>query len=140
MQTKSNTAPNPRATLTNREDIVRLVDAFYARVDTDTVLGPIFNDIAQVDWVAHKPRMYDFWDTILNQAGTYKGNPLAMHANLVPKADMSLETFHRWIALFKETLFDLFEEESAQRVANTAEDMAHVIFSKIHGVPDPRFQ
>lgn len=126
--------------LLTRTDIVRLVDTFYARVRKDEILNPIFSDIAQVDWESHLPRMYDFWDSILNQTGAFKGNPLAKHAALVPVADMSLATFHRWIEIFQQTLDDLFEESVAKRVGATAEDMAHVIYSRIHGVPDPRFQ
>ena len=86
--------------LTSRADIIRLVDAFYDRIRRDEKLGPIFNDIAQVNWETHLPKMYDFWDTVLFRAGTFRGNPLAAHAKLVSTADMSKASFDHWLDLF----------------------------------------
>jgi truncated hemoglobin YjbI len=40
-------------------EITRLVDAFDDRGREDGLLGPIFNDVARVEWAAHLPRMYD---------------------------------------------------------------------------------
>ena len=31
-------------------DVAMLVDRFYGNVGVDALLGPIFNDVAQVDW------------------------------------------------------------------------------------------
>ena len=68
----------PRPDLRDRADIVRLVDRFYERIREDEALGPIFDRVAQVDWATHLPKMYDFWDTVLFRAGTFRGNPLAV--------------------------------------------------------------
>lgn len=125
--------------LTDRADIVQLVDAFYQRVEKDEVLGPIFNDIAKIDWAAHLPRMYDFWDTVVFRTGTFRGNPLAVHARLVPLADMGRASFDRWLTLFRSTVDDLFDGPNAGLIQRSAEDMANVIYSKINHVPDPRF-
>ena len=59
-----NIASDHRPDLADRTDIIRVVDSFYERIRKDEKLGPIFNEIAQVDWAAHLPRMYDFWDSI----------------------------------------------------------------------------
>ena len=48
-----------------REDIRRLVDAFYEKINRDELLGPIFNQVAKVDWAAHLPTMYRFWESML---------------------------------------------------------------------------
>lgn len=125
--------------LTSRTDIIRLVDAFYDRIRRDEKLGPIFNDIAQVNWETHLPKMYDFWDTVLFGAGTFRGNPLAAHAKLVSTADMSKASFDHWLALFTATVHDLFQGANAAVILRSAEDMANVIYSKINQVPDPRF-
>ena len=45
---------NDMTDLTSRTDIERLVDAFYERVRADDCLGPIFNDIARVEWSDRK--------------------------------------------------------------------------------------
>ena len=133
------TPPPDRSDLKNREDIIRLVDAFYERIRRDDKLGPIFNEIARVDWNTHLPRMYDFWDSVIFRAGTFRGNPLVAHAKLVPMADMGRATFDRWLMVFRETVFELFEGTQASLIVRSAEDMANVLHSKINQVPDPRF-
>lgn len=128
----------PRHDLSHRGDIIRLVDTFYDRIRHDERLGPIFNDIAQVDWAAHLPKMYDFWDTVMFGAGSFRGNPLLAHAKLVPKADMSRASFDRWLTLFRETVEGLFAGANAEAIVRNATDMANVIHGKINNVPDPR--
>lgn len=125
--------------LVGREEIETLVNAFYGRVQADPLLGFIFKDVAKVDWPAHLPRMYAFWETVLFRKGGYTGNPLAAHAKLVAETPMGREQFDRWLLLFKETVDDLFQGEKADHLKNCAEDMARVIYSRINGVPDPRF-
>ncbi|HEX8327628.1 MAG TPA: hypothetical protein VF629_08810 [Hymenobacter sp.] len=45
----------PLSDLSTEADIVKLVDTFYARVNEDALLRPVFNDVAQVDWATHLP-------------------------------------------------------------------------------------
>ena len=63
----------------NINDIEQLVNAFYDEVKASEVIGYIFNDIANVDWQEHLPRMYAFWDTILFGKENFKGNPMLKH-------------------------------------------------------------
>lgn len=133
------TSTSPFHDFQDRSDIIRLVDRFYERIRSDEKLGPIFNDIAQVNWETHLPKMYDFWDTVLLRAGTFRGNPLAAHAKLVSMADMSKASFDHWREIFTETVNELFEGTNAALIVRSAEDMANVIYSKINQVPDPRF-
>ena len=44
--------------ISDRRDVACLVNVFYDRVRADDILGPIFDDIAHVDWAAHLPTMY----------------------------------------------------------------------------------
>ena len=37
------------------QDVKTLVDAFYAKVNCDELLAPIFNETAQVDWPQASP-------------------------------------------------------------------------------------
>lgn len=41
--------------ITNKYDIKLLVNTFYHQVKTNPVTGPVFTDIAQVDWEHHLP-------------------------------------------------------------------------------------
>lgn len=117
--------------LTSRADIERLVDAFYDRVRSDELLAPIFDDIARVNWTAHLPRMYDFWESVLFGGTAFKGNPLAVHRQLAKKATLSATEFGRWIVLFHDTVDALFagptaEEAKARAVRIAATMQFHI--------------
>ncbi len=131
--------PEARTDIAGRADIERLVNAFYGRVREDETIGFIFDKVAKVDWVSHLPKMYAFWETVLFRAGNYRGNPLAAHAKLVPLTEMGKAQFDQWLRLFRATVDDLFEGERAEHIKSCAEDMANVLYSRINGVPDPRF-
>jgi hemoglobin len=130
---------NPRGDILGREEIVRLVDTFYGKVRGDELLGFIFDEVAAVNWEAHLPKMYDFWQTVLFRDGGFRGDPIGKHARLLSKTAMGREQFDRWLALFEETVDELFEGQNAGHIKRCAEDMAKVIHSKINGVPDERF-
>lgn len=122
-----------------RPDIVKLVDAFYGKVRADGPLGHVFDEVAKVHWETHLPKLYNFWDTVLFRAGTFRGNPLVAHANLLAETDMGWPLFERWLELFRGTVADLFEGENATHIVRCAEDMARVIHSKIHALSNPRY-
>ncbi len=124
--------------ISGRPDLVRLVDAFYAKVRADESLGHVFDEVAKVHWESHLPKLYDFWDTVIFRAGTFRGNPIAAHANLIPLTGMGWPLFERWLELFRATVNELFAGERAGHIVRCAEDMAGVVYSRIHGVPNPR--
>lgn len=111
----------------SRQDIVRLVDTFYERVRGDAMLGPIFDDVARVDWATHLPRMYDFWEGVLFGAATFKGNPLAVHRDLATRAPLTAREFQRWLFLFHGTLDDLFVGAMAEEARARSSRIAAVM-------------
>lgn len=121
-----------------RDEIVRLVDRFYLKVRGDDLLGFIFDEVAVIDWDAHLPKMYDFWQTVLFRDGGFRGDPIGKHARLVASTRMGREQFDRWLELFRDTVDELFEGGNAGHIKRCAEDMANVIHAKINGVPDGR--
>jgi len=134
------TIPNQsRPDLEGRPEIERLVDRFYEKVRADALIGPIFDDVARVDWDKHLPRLYAFWETVLFGGGSFRGNPLGIHFKLVAMTSMDWPKFQRWLALFDETVDELFSGDRAAHIKRVANDMAHVIHSRINGVPDRRF-
>lgn len=133
------TKPMTKPDIAGRSEIETLVNAFYDRVRTDEVLGFIFDKVAQTNWHTHLPKMYAFWETVLFRSGGYTGNPLAAHAKLTPLTEMGRAQFDRWLTLFRSTVDDLFAGEKAAHIKSCAEDMANVIYSRINGVRDPRF-
>jgi hemoglobin len=103
--------------LDTEADIIRLVDAFYARVNADELLRPVFNEVAQVDWVSHLPKMYDFWSSVLLGTSRYKGRPMAKHFPLPIKA----EHFQQWLALFRASVDALFAGPKAEEAKMRAQ-------------------
>lgn len=117
--------------LTTHADIVRLVDAFYDRVRSDTVLGPIFSDVARVDWATHLPKMYSFWASILFGVGGFKGDPMRVHRDLARKVPLTPVEFDRWLAVFRDTVDALFAgphaDDAKDRAVRIALTMQHHI-------------
>ncbi len=94
--------------ITNRADIEQLVNAFYTQVKTDDVIGHIFTKVVPLVWEVHMPIMYEFWDSVLFQAGNYRGNPMRKHVALDQKIPLTDEHFARWKKLFFQTLDEHF--------------------------------
>ena len=132
-------SPDPRREITGRAEIVEIVDRFYAKVRLDPLVGPVFDEVAKVDWSLHLPRLYAFWQTVLFGDGGFRGNPLGAHLKLVAETPMDWPRFERWLALFHETIDEGFTGAKAGHLKRAADDMANVIYSRINNVPDPRF-
>jgi hemoglobin len=125
-----------RHDIASRGDVAQLVDSFYGHVRRDGLLGPIFDDVARVDWDAHLPKMYDFWESVLFGAANFKGDPLAVHRALARRTPLTDAGFQRWVALFQMTVDDLFEGEVATEAKSRAARIAvtmmhHVAFAHV---------
>lgn len=104
----------------NNEDVKQLVHTFYEKVQEDDRLGYIFNDVAEVEWEEHLPKMVHFWSNLLFQTGKYKGRPYRQHIPLPIKEG----DFERWYGLFEETVNDLFNGEKANQAKQLARNIA----------------
>lgn len=97
--------------LVTEDEIVELVDAFYAKVRRDAVLAPVFERaIAPDAWPVHLAKMYDFWSSVMLTSGRYKGNPLAVHLQV---DGLEASMFPRWLTLFRATAEELLSPELA---------------------------
>jgi hemoglobin len=112
-------APGLEAGVT--EPMIRdLVDAFYAKVRKDEVLGPIFN-AAITDWDDHLDKLAAFWSSVVLMTGRYKGRPMPAHARIPGISDAH---FARWLALFGETARDVCPAPAADLFADRASRIA----------------
>src|ERR1700742_2061286 len=91
----------------SEDSIKLLVDTFYAKVRRDPELAPIFQRAIPGDWGPHLAIMYAFWSSVMLTSGRYKGNPVIKHKAL---PDIQPALFERWLALFRETAAELFQE------------------------------
>ncbi len=113
----------------NKEDIKILVDTFYAKVNQDELLSPIFNEKAKVNWEAHLPRMYQFWSSLLLDSNEYRGQPFDKHAE--HSDHIHAEHFNRWISLFNETIDELFVGEKAKLAKTRAQSIGAIFQYKL---------
>lgn len=105
-----------------------MVEAFYARIRADDLLGPIF-DRRIADWPLHLGRMKAFWRSVLHNSGEYSGNPMAKHV-AIPGLDEA--HFAHWLRLFYATLDDLeAAPEGRLEVAGRARMIAHSLLTGI---------
>ncbi|MGO4877244.1 group III truncated hemoglobin [Pedobacter psychrotolerans] len=116
----------------NRTDIILLVDRFYNHVQENQEIGPIFTEIAQVNWVHHLPKMYDFWESILFGKAIYKGNPMLTHFSLNQKIPLQEAEFSIWKAIFIQTVDELFAGENAETIKQKAQSIADLMHFKIN--------
>ena len=116
----------------NREDIFQLVSTFYAKVQKDPLLGPIFNTAIQ-DWNAHLEHLTNFWESNLFFKKTYTGNPLEKHVEVDKKNNNEINEMHFgvWLNLWFETVDAMFIGERAQLAKNRARNMGTFIHLKI---------
>jgi hemoglobin len=107
-----------------REDIQVLVDQFYAKVQRDDLLGPVFS---HVDWPHHLPVMYNFWSSMLLGDQSYRGNPLQKHLPL----PIQRTHFSRWLELFTQTINENFAGEKATEAKERAKSIAGIFQLKM---------
>jgi hemoglobin len=115
----------------NIEDIKLLVDNFYQKAIKNNLIGPIFTDVAKVNWEHHLPIMYSFWASTLLAIPGYVGNPMDAHFRLNQKITLTDKDFNTWKDLFVETINDFFEGEIAEQAKKKAVSIADLMFYKI---------
>lgn len=103
------------------DQIEDLVATFYARIRKDAELGPIFERVIGADWGPHLKTMCDFWSSVMNTTGRYKGRPIPAHVKLT---GIEPRHFERWLALFADTTRELFEPALAQLFLMRAQRIA----------------
>lgn len=118
----------------NREDIILLVNTFYDKVQKDEELGYIFNGVAKIDWQAHLPKMYDFWENIVFGTGNYRGNAMQPHMRLDQKHKLEHDNFVNWLILFTGTVNELFEGKNAEEIKGRATQIAGLMEFKVSSV------
>lgn len=120
---------NLKPDILTQDDIRRLIDAFYEQVRADALLGPVFAArIPAGHWPAHLDTMTRFWTAaLLAQAAGYQGNPGAKHLFL----PIEQAHFTRWLALFGQTVDELFAGDHATEIKLRAHKMGALFQAKI---------
>ncbi len=116
-----------------KEDVFKIVDAFYAKLREDEMLGPIFN--AQIkEWDKHLEKITGFWYQMIFQSrGHYYGNPIDVHVAVDKAAEYQITPKHfgQWLYYWINTIKDSFEGPLADQMISQARRMQTVLFIKI---------
>ena len=125
--------PDSGPDIQTEADVRCLVDAFYQRVQTDSLLGPVFGAVVQDQWPRHLATMYDFWSGLLLGTSRYRGRPFPKHLAL----PINGLHFQRWLTLFVETVDTHFEGPIADEAIYRAGTIAAVFEQRIEQARDP---
>ena len=120
-----------KSDIVSRNEIIILVDMFYAKIKVDFTLGFIFNEVANVNWDKHLPIMYNFWENTLFYTGSYSGNPVNLHTHLHHLTPLNNTHFDQWNKLFVETVDENFEGLNADLIKQRAISISLVLAQKI---------
>ena len=114
-----------------RDDIFKLVSAFYSKVRVDDTLGPFFDRIE--DWDEHLDRLTTFWESSLFLKTKYFGDPLGAHAKADKEHGNKISEFHFgvWLNLWYKTIEELFKGEIAENAKRRARKMGTFLYLKI---------
>ena len=118
----------------NREDVKRLVIAFYNEIKSDEKLGPIFTEIIPEDhWTSHIDKLIDFWMAHLFGEIGFKGNPVQAHRNVDRHFNYSIdqEHFNHWLSIWFSTIDSMFLGDRALFAKQKAQNMAVGQYLKI---------
>jgi hemoglobin len=125
--------PSPTRDLDSPEEIAEMVRRFYADVAMDDLLGPMFNDVARVDWSEHLPKLASFWCRALLGLPGYAGNPFRAHALVHGQRAFTPAHFERWLSLFHETLELGWVGPRTERAHELADNVARVHSQQLIG-------
>src|SRR5690348_17451297 len=116
--------PAPDRDLDTVGEIAEMVRRFYADVAQDDLLGPMFNDVAQVDWSEHLPKLTAFWSRALLGIAGYQGNPFRSHSEINARSPFTAAHFERWLQLFHDTVELGWVGPNAERALELAHNVA----------------
>lgn len=125
--------PAPTRDLDDPAEIAEMVRRFYQDVAQDELLGPVFNDVAAVDWAEHLPKLTAFWCRALLGLEGYVGNPFRAHADINDRSPFTMAHFDRWLEIFDETLTLGWVGPNVERALALARNVAAVHSSQLVG-------
>lgn len=110
--------------LDSKERIAQFVDAFYANMLQDELLGPVFVEVAEVDLSIHLPLIKSYWQKLLLGDSSYRRHTMNIHRALNTKRTLRSQDFERWLTLFTTSVDQQFSGPYAERAKRLANNIA----------------
>ena len=117
--------------ITNRADLLFLMEAFYSKMLQDKEIGYIFTEVAKLDLEHHLPMLADFWNNALFHTGGYKKNVVQVHKDLNALETLTPGHFKRWQSLLVETIDENFQGEITDKMKLRASQVGMTIQAKL---------
>lgn len=121
--------------ITNREDLLLLIQEFYKRLLADNSISYLFTDVAKINPAHHFSILVDFWDSMLFQSDTYRKNAMQPHMVLHQKSPLTAHHFETWLRYFKETVDELYTGANAFIIKERATSIATIMQIKTRQIP-----
>lgn len=115
----------------HRNDIEKLIIRFYELSYPDPRLGSIFKEISPLHLETHIPLVTDFWDGILLDGDTYRGNVTEKHFAVNTLTALTKEDFDRWYKYWEQAVDELYEGEKAEMAKFRARSIADIMSYKM---------
>ncbi len=120
-----------RKDISNRKDLEKLFNNFYALAMKDNHIGHFFTDVIPLDLKSHLPHILDFWEANLWGKAGYKKNVLQVHLDIHKKSKMEYEHFDKWLQILNTCVDANFEGSFAERLKTNALSIATVMKTKV---------
>ena len=117
--------------IATRHDIDLIMSEFYRKLLADPSISYIFTDVAKIDLDEHLPKIADFWEQNVLQAGKYKNNVLKVHLDLNALTPLTNEHFQTWLSHLERTINSNFSGQNAERMKTNAVSIATVMKMKM---------
>ena len=110
----------------NKEIVQRMVNAFYAKIIKDPLVGPFFtdrfgDDIESKVWKEHLVLLGNYWSMLMLGENDYQGRPMAPHFDM---HGISRKAFEQWLFLFHETVDEIYIPKIGQYFKNQSDEVA----------------
>lgn len=113
--------------ISNRDDLLLLMQEFYKKLLADPSISYLFTDIANINLDEHLPVLVDFWDSVLFQSDTYRKNAMQPHLDLHKQSPLQPHHFTTWLGYFNASVDLHFEGEMAFRIKERARSIATIM-------------
>jgi hemoglobin len=121
------------ADLSTRTEVHEAVVDFYREIALDDLLGPVFGEIAEVDWTVHIPKLIDYWCRVLLGEPCYDGFLLGPHDRVHALEAFTPEMFDRWYGLWVACVDKGWRGPYAERAKAHAARMAGTLSRRLLG-------
>lgn len=104
-------------------DVTKLIKTFYDKL----LVSSIKHYFVHLNLEEHLPRVDSFWNATLFPEHAYAQNLMERHGSL----NLQKEDFKTWLALFWETVDELFSGSNAEIIKNRASSIAYIMQKKL---------